>query len=73
MNNVFDHDEEVFMLETDRLLLRGWHEEDLPAWIAMNADEQVRRHFPDLLAAEITAKTAQRSREALPRTTGTTL
>lgn len=58
MNNVFDHDEEVFMLETDRLLLRGWHEEDLPAWIAMNADEQVRRHFPDLLTAEVAIERA---------------
>ncbi|MFT0846233.1 GNAT family N-acetyltransferase [Actinomycetaceae bacterium L2_0104] len=52
MNTAFDRDDEVFMLETDRLLLRGWHEDDLHAWIEMNADADVRRYFPDLLTPE---------------------
>ena len=58
MNNIFDQDEEVFMLETDRLLLRGWHESDLPEWVAMNADEDVRRYFPDLLTPEVAIERA---------------
>ena len=35
-------------LRTRRTLLRGWKDGDLPAWCAMNADPQVRRHFPSV-------------------------
>ena len=33
-------------LRTDRLLLRGWRAEDLPAFAALNADARVMEHFP---------------------------
>ena len=36
-------------LRTDRLVLRGWRESDLAPWAAMNADPEVREHFPDIL------------------------
>ncbi|SPF02464.1 GNAT family N-acetyltransferase [Streptomyces sp. MA5143a] len=36
-------------LLTERLLLRAWRESDLAPWAAMNADPEVRAHFPQLL------------------------
>ncbi|MDF4252789.1 GNAT family N-acetyltransferase [Streptomyces sp. WMMB303] len=36
-------------LLTERLLLRAWRESDLAPWAAMNADPQVREHFPGVL------------------------
>ena len=36
-------------LRTSRLLLRPWRDADLPAYAALNADEQVRRWFPGTL------------------------
>ncbi|MFI7243570.1 GNAT family N-acetyltransferase [Streptomyces qinglanensis] len=47
-------------LLTERLLLRGWQESDLAPWAAMNADPQVREHFPGLLSrAESDASVAR--------------
>lgn len=37
-------------IRTERLLLRGWREADLPAFAAMNADPAVMEHFPALLS-----------------------
>ena len=34
------------MIETPRLILRGWREADLEPWAALNADPEVMRHFP---------------------------
>jgi RimJ/RimL family protein N-acetyltransferase len=42
-------------LSTDRLVLRGWRESDLEPWAAMNADPEVREHFPELLTREQSA------------------
>ncbi|KOG44273.1 GNAT family N-acetyltransferase [Streptomyces decoyicus] len=39
-------------LRTERLLLRGWRESDLAPWAAMNADPEVRAHFPGVLTRE---------------------
>lgn len=39
-------------LETERLLLRRWREEDLDAFAAMNADPRVMEHFPATLSRE---------------------
>jgi RimJ/RimL family protein N-acetyltransferase len=39
-------------LRTDRLVLRGWRESDLAPWAAMNADPEVREHFPGTLTRE---------------------
>jgi RimJ/RimL family protein N-acetyltransferase len=36
-------------LTTERLLLRQWHDDDLQAWAAMNADPEVREFFPSVL------------------------
>ncbi|SON52925.1 GNAT family N-acetyltransferase [Vibrio tapetis] len=37
-------------LETERLILRQWKEEDKPGYAALNADSQVMRYFPALLS-----------------------
>ncbi|MFZ2050054.1 MAG: GNAT family N-acetyltransferase [Solirubrobacteraceae bacterium] len=43
-------------LQTDRLLLRRWHKQDLIPFAQMNADPVVMEHFPSTLsAAESTA------------------
>ncbi|MEU5614903.1 GNAT family N-acetyltransferase [Streptomyces sparsogenes] len=39
-------------LRTDRLVLRAWRESDLAPWAALNADPEVREHFPDVLTRE---------------------
>ena len=36
-------------IETDRLLLRAWKEEDLIPFVKLNADSRVMEHFPKLL------------------------
>lgn len=38
--------------ETERLIIRHYKEEDLPAFIEMNADEKVMEHFPNSLSEE---------------------
>jgi RimJ/RimL family protein N-acetyltransferase len=50
-------------LRTRRTLLRQWKDADLPAWVAMNADPEVRRHFPTLLSEEEARAEAQRVRD----------
>jgi RimJ/RimL family protein N-acetyltransferase len=40
----------ILQLESARLLLRQWRDEDLPAFAAMCADEQVMRYFPETLS-----------------------
>ncbi|UNZ16840.1 GNAT family N-acetyltransferase [Streptomyces sp. 891-h] len=48
------------MLRTERLLLREWRESDLGPWAALNADPQVREHFPGVLSrAESDASVAR--------------
>ncbi|WP_148588022.1 GNAT family N-acetyltransferase [Streptomyces sp. WAC01526] len=42
-------------LRTERLLLREWRESDLGPWAAMNADPEVRAHFPEVLTPEQSA------------------
>ncbi len=37
------------MIETDRLILRGWREADIEPFAAMGADPRVMAHFPALL------------------------
>lgn len=40
------------MIQTERLLLRPWREEDRTPFAAMNADANVRRFYPTLLTRE---------------------
>ncbi len=52
-------------LHTRRCVLRQWQPVDLEPWVAMNADPEVRRHFPSLLTAEAAAAEAGRCRDAI--------
>ncbi|QTN47022.1 GNAT family N-acetyltransferase [Ectopseudomonas mendocina] len=47
---------------TQRLLLRAWCDSDLPALVALNADIEVMRHFPEPLDAEQSAQLLARLR-----------
>ncbi|MEO8554133.1 MAG: GNAT family N-acetyltransferase [Kofleriaceae bacterium] len=55
------------MLETARLILRDWREEDIPTFAAMCADPDVMRHFPRLLSYDEAATMARRIRTGLAR------
>jgi RimJ/RimL family protein N-acetyltransferase len=52
-------------LRTERLILRQWRDDDLGAWAAMNADPQVREHFPGVLTREQSAASLARFRAGL--------
>jgi RimJ/RimL family protein N-acetyltransferase len=52
-------------LRTARTLLRQWKDTDLPAWIEMNADPEVRRYFPSIPTPEAAAAEATRIRAAI--------
>lgn len=55
------------MIETARLVLRDWREEDIPTFAAMCADPDVMRHFPRLLSYDEAATMARRIRAGLDR------
>jgi len=52
-------------MSEDVVLLRQWREEDLAAFVAMNADAEVMRHFPARLTPAESAAMMQRLREAI--------
>ncbi|MFF9774402.1 GNAT family N-acetyltransferase [Streptomyces sp. NPDC013978] len=54
-------------LRTERLLLRDWRESDLAPWAAMNADPEVREHFPGVLTREQSDASAARFQADLDR------
>ena len=41
-----------FQLQTERLLLRHWIEEDLPPFAQLNSDAEVMEYFPETLSRE---------------------
>ncbi len=47
-------------LRTPRVLLRAWKESDIGAWIEMNADPEVRQHFPSINTVEQSRSDAAR-------------
>lgn len=47
-------------LQTSRLRLRTWREEDLPDFAALNADPRVMRYFPSCLSREQSDALAER-------------
>ncbi|KMN83399.1 hypothetical protein VK98_03050 [Chromobacterium sp. LK11] len=49
-------------METERLLLRQWRDEDLAPFVAMGRDPEVMRYFPALLSAEESAEGMARQR-----------
>jgi RimJ/RimL family protein N-acetyltransferase len=49
-------------LRTERLLLRAWRDEDLAPFAALNADPEVRRHFPAALGRAESDGQAERIR-----------
>lgn len=50
-------------LQTPRLLLRAWRDDDLPAYIDLSADPQVMRYFPAPQSPERTTESFLRIRE----------
>ena len=59
--------EGVRELRTTRTLLRQRQDDDLEAWAAMNADPEVRRHFPAVLTRDESLAEAGRARASLAR------
>jgi RimJ/RimL family protein N-acetyltransferase len=55
------------MLETPRLRLRLWRDEDLEPWAALNADPRVREFFPSVETREQSAASMQRVRDHFAR------
>ena len=52
-------------LETERLILRDWRDDDLPPFAALSADPEVMAHFPNTLDAAESAAFAQRATAAV--------
>jgi len=57
----------VIEINTERLLLRGWRDDDLKPWAEMNADPEVRAHLGPLLTAEQAAASMRHFQEGLDR------
>ncbi|UES42346.1 GNAT family N-acetyltransferase [Roseibium aggregatum] len=55
--------EASFLLETDRLLLRPWKDEDLDPFAKLCADPEVMRFFPEVLTREKSDLLVARCRE----------
>jgi RimJ/RimL family protein N-acetyltransferase len=58
---------EITELETPRLFLRGWRDEDVEPWVRMNADARVREFFPNVATREESLEVAERLRAGLQR------
>lgn len=54
-------------LQTERLILRPWRDEDIAAWVEMSADPRVMEFFPSMLTRAEAEQTATRMRERLER------
>jgi RimJ/RimL family protein N-acetyltransferase len=58
---------EITVLETPRLLLRGWRDDDVEPWVRMNANACVREFFPNVATREESLEAARRLRAGLLR------
>lgn len=54
-------------LNTPRLLLRAWRDDDLPAFSELNADPEVMRHFPACMSRDESDALAARIRQHFQR------
>ncbi len=54
-------------IETERLVLRPWRDDDVAPWAAMSADPRVMEFFPATLTQSEAEETAMRVRERLER------
>lgn len=52
-------------LHTRRCVLRQWKPSDFASWAEMNADAEVRRHFPGVASEEQSRGEAERCRDAI--------
>ncbi|MCK7615982.1 GNAT family N-acetyltransferase [Roseibium sediminicola] len=55
----------TFLLETERLILRSWKDEDLDPFAEMCADPEVMRYFPDLWPRDRSALLISKSMDKL--------
>ena len=55
----------MIYLESDRLLLRGWANDDLEPFAAMNADENVMKYYPAVYSREQSDAFAERIQQGL--------
>lgn len=55
------------MIETDRLILRRWHEADVEPFAAINSDPRVMEFFPSTLTVQETADLIRRDEEKFER------
>lgn len=55
----------IIQLQTDRLLLRQWQNEDLAPFAKMNADPQVMKYFPGTLTTEESSQFAERLKDII--------
>src|SRR5262249_32650557 len=53
------------LIDTGRIVLREWRDDDLDAFAALNADPAVMEHMPKLLTSRESDETAMRIRKAL--------
>jgi RimJ/RimL family protein N-acetyltransferase len=56
---------QLIELETDRLILRQWENDDLPDFAALNADPEVMKYFPNLLSREASDAMAEKCRSLI--------
>lgn len=53
------------VLETNRLILRQWQDDDYPVYAELNANPDVMRYFPSLLSAEQSLEQAEKLRSKI--------
>lgn len=53
----------MYIIETERLGLRRWNDDDIPYFISMNKDPEVMEFFPKLLTADETRSFVERSEQ----------
>lgn len=55
------------ILETERLILRQWQDEDYPVYAGLNADPEVMRYFPSRLSVEQSIEQARKLKNKIAR------